>query len=328
MEKNISIILPIFNACDSIFRCLKSLTSQTFKNIEIICINSGSNDKTADILENLARKDSRIRIINKINDGYGSACNIGINVASGEYITIIEPSGFCNRKMFENLFKLARKSEADIVKSPYYKFIDKPKIKSSFEIQEKVDWNKRCKIPNWFFRVNECPSFLSFHPAIFSSLYKKSFLNNNSIRFVEARGQNSFVDMPFYIETMLLAKKIVYTDIAYYCHKSNEFDFQNLEDCIFPFDRAEEVLQILAKQKIKDKNITVNIYKRILKLISIVFTILDKEEKFDIKNMPYEVQLRIEKIISSLDEDIINNNLYIDDFERRFFNILSVDKAI
>ncbi len=52
------------------------------------------------------------------------------------------------------------------------------------------------------------------------------------------------------------------------------------------------------------------------------------QEKFDIKNMPYEVQLRIEKIISSLDEDIVNNSLFIDDFERRFFNLLSPNKIL
>lgn len=326
MEKQISIIVPVFNAYDTLFRCLKSLICQTFKDIEIICIDNGSNDKSSEVLENFAKKDSRIKIINKINDGYGSSCNIGINAASGKYLSIVETSGLCHKKMFDNLFKLAEKSEADIVKSPYYKITDTNNVKNGFEIQNKVDWNKRCKIPNWFFRINECPSFLSFHPAVFSSLYKKTFLNNNSIRFVEARGQNSFVDMPFYVESMLSAKKIVYTDNPYYCHRHKTFSFQNLEDCIFPFDRIEEVFQILIGQKNKDKNITANIYKRVLKLINIVFTALDREEKFDIKNMPYEVQLRIEKIISSLDEDIVNNNLFIDDFERRFFNLLTPNK--
>ena len=328
MRKQISIIVPVYNIEKYLPRCLKSLICQTYKNIEIICIDNGSSDKSLEVLENFAKKDNRVKIISKINDGYGSSCNIGINVASGEYLSIVEASGFCHKKMFDNLLRLAEKSEADIVKSPYYKITDKDDIKSSFEIQSKVDWNKRCKIPNWFFRINECPSFLSFHPAIFSSLYKKSFLNNNSIRFVEARGQNSFVDMPFSIETMLLAKKIVYTDNPYYCHRHSMIDFQNPEDCIFPFDRIEEVFQILIGQKIKDKNVTANIYKRVLKLINIVFTALDREEKFDIKNMPYEVQLRIEKIISSLDEDIVNNSLFIDDFERRFFNLLSPNKIL
>ncbi len=69
-------------------------------------------------------------------------------------------------------------------------------------------------------------------------------------------------------------------------------------------------------------------YKRILKITSIVFEALDSENSLDIKNMPYEIQLRAEKIISALDEDIINNSLFIDDFERRFFNILNPDKII
>lgn len=134
--------------------------------------------------------------------------------------------------------------------------------------------------------------------------------------------------MPFYIETMLTAGKIVYTDIPYYYHKSVRLEFQDPKEYIFPFDRIEEVLQILIKQKIKDKNIIANVYKRILKITSIVFEALDSENSLDIKNMPYEIQLRAEKIISALDEDIINNSLFIDDFERRFFNILNPDKII
>ncbi len=326
--KKISIILPVYNAGKNLNECLKSINEQTFKDFELICTDSASSDNSLEILEKFSKKDSRIRIINKINEGKGHACNTGINAAEGEYISIIEPCDFMNKKMFENLYKLAKKSEADIIKSPYYKFSNNSDKKN----QSRTEWSKYCKIPNWFFRINECPSFLSFHPGVFASLYKKSFLNNNSIRFVETRGYNSrvdsFIDMPFYIETMLTAGKIVYTDIPYYYHKSVRLEFQDPKEYIFPFDRIEEVLQILIKQKIKDKNIIANVYKRILKITSIVFEALDSENSLDIKNMPYEIQLRAEKIISALEEDIINNSLFIDDFERRFFNILNPDKII
>lgn len=333
MEKNISVILPVYNAYEGLFRCLKSLTMQTFKNFEIICINNSSSDLSLDVLENFSKKDNRIKIINKINEGTGSAYNAGINAANGEYLILAEPFDFYHKKTLENLYKLAKKSEADIVKSPYSKFIDnQEKIKGGYEILEKTEWSKRCKIPNWFFRINECPSLLSFHPAIFATLYKKTFLNNNSIRFVETRGQNlptnSFIDLPFSIETMLLAKKIVYTDNIYSYHRKTMFDFQNIEECISLFDRIEEVFEILAVQKIRDKNITANVYKRALKLINLVFEGLDEQNKFDLKNMPYEIQLRIEKMIDLMDEDIINNSLFIDDFERRFFNFLFQDKLV
>lgn len=329
MKKNISIILPIYNACKNLSKCIKSISGQTFKDFELICINSASSDNSQEILENSSKKDSRIKIINKINEGRGHACNTGINTAEGEYIAIINPDDFIDKEMLENLYKLAKKSEADIVKSPYYKFSNNEADKKN---QRKTEWSKYCKIPNWFFRISECPSFLSFYPGAFAALYKKTFLNNNSIRFVETRGHNSpvdsFIDMPFYIETMLTASKIVYTDNSYYYRKTTALEFQDPKEYIFPFDRIEEVLQILIKQKIKDKNIIANTYKRILKIINIIFKTLDAENSLDIKNMPYEIQLRVEKIISSMDEDIINNSLFIDDFERRFFNILNPNKVI
>lgn len=353
MEKNVSIIVPVRNSEKYLKECLKSLCAQTLKNIEIICINEGSNDQSFEILSSFEKKDERIRLVSKINEGYGSALNIGLNLAGGEYVGIVEPLDFVDKKMFEKLYALSKKCDADIVKSAYFKFFEKTETEA--EKKEKISFEKSFKIPNWFFRIAECPAFFSFHPSIWSSIYKRTFLNNNSIRFVEAK-DFSFVDNPFQVETMLLAQKIVYTGSAYYYRRqgiksktrlslknSTKEDSENVYfepktdiskfACLF--ERADEMHEILSRCKNKDRNILANIHKRELGFIQYILEIAAGNkaaesgreklslDNFDIKNAPYEIQLRIEKAISRMDGDIIKNNPVFDTMEKNFYSFLS-----
>ncbi len=331
MEKNVSIIIPVCNSEKYLSECLKSICSQTLKNIEIICINDGSNDSSFEILSSFEKKDERIRLVSKINEGFGCALNIGLNLAGGEYVGIVEPTDFVDKKMFEKLYALSRKCDADIVKSAYFKYFEKTKVES--EKKQKVSFEKYCKVPTWFFRIAECPSFFSFHPSIWSAIYKRTFLNNNSIRFVEAKNF-SFVDNPFQVESMLLAQKIVYTGSAYYFRRQKlQCDIQNevgISDFASLFNRADEMYEILARCKNKDRNILAHIYKRELGFIRHTLEAHVKTAKaplpldnYDIKNVPYEIQLRIEKALSRMDEDIIKNNPVFDTRERNFYNYLS-----
>lgn len=342
MDIKLSVIIPVFGAGQNLVQCLKSACIQTLKNIEIICINNGLNESVFEILSSFEKKDSRIRLVSKIDEGYGCAVNIGLNLAGGEYVSFLEQNDFIDKKMFEKLYALATKCDADIVKSSYFKFFDKTKKEP--EKKEKVSFEKYCKIPTWFFRIEECPSFFSFHPSIWSSIYKRTFLNSNSIRFVEARGFAG-VDNSFQVESMILAQKIIYTGAAYYYRRQNLSDDSccNVNPSVF-FDRADEMHEILSRYKNKDKNILANIYKRELWFVQKALETTDTRaansprgigksgvklplDDFDIKNVPYETRRRIEKTISGMDEDIIRNNPAINTFEKNFYNILSGEKA-
>lgn len=88
---------------------MESLTKQTLKNIEIICINDGSSDNSLEIIKKFAEFDERIVIIDKTNSGYGDSMNKGLEIAKGQYIGIVESDDFINEDMFENLYNLAIK---------------------------------------------------------------------------------------------------------------------------------------------------------------------------------------------------------------------------
>lgn len=90
------------------------------KDIEIICVDDGSTDSSAAICDEYAAKDPRIKVIHKSNAGYGHSMNRGLENATGEYIGIVESDDFAELDMFENLYKLAKQNDADIVKSDFY----------------------------------------------------------------------------------------------------------------------------------------------------------------------------------------------------------------
>ena len=86
----ISIIIPVYNVERYLPECLDSLLAQTYQNFELLCVNDGSSDSSQSILEQYARKDSRVRVFCKKNGGVSSARNFGLEQAKGEYIGFAE----------------------------------------------------------------------------------------------------------------------------------------------------------------------------------------------------------------------------------------------
>lgn len=198
----VSILIPICNVEKYLYQCLDSLVDQTFKDIEIICINDGSTDNSLSIIKDFATKDNRIVIIDKPNSGYGDSMNQGLSIAKGEYIGIVESDDFADAAMFEKLYQLTDKGSIDIVRSNYYRYWDTKGDAECFE----AEITQYDKVISLF----DEPSVLLIPPAIWSAIYRKAFLLKNNIRFLPTPGA-SYQDISFFIKTLCKAQKIVYT---------------------------------------------------------------------------------------------------------------------
>ncbi len=110
----ISVIVPVYNSEKYLERCLNSITKQSLKEIEIICINDGSTDKSCDIIKNFLAVDSRIKLVNQENQGLSVARNNGIKNAVGEYISFIDSDDFIDINFYEVLYTAAKRYNADI----------------------------------------------------------------------------------------------------------------------------------------------------------------------------------------------------------------------
>ena len=112
----ISLILPSYNVGHYIEKCLKSVVNQTFSDLEILCIDAGSNDGTLEILKEYAQKDKRIQVILSEKKSYGYQVNKGIAIAGGEYIGIVETDDYIEADMYQSLYDVMKQEPVDFVK--------------------------------------------------------------------------------------------------------------------------------------------------------------------------------------------------------------------
>lgn len=193
--------------------CLNSLVEQTLKEIEIICINDGSTDNSLKIIKSFAKKDKRIVIINKSNSGYGKSMNMGLDKATGEYIGIVESDDFVAQNAFYEMYKIAKKNDIDVVKANFHKYMTKKGSTGTSELFLKneigrvIDPRKHRHI---FYQ----------QPSIWSAIYKRSFLNDNEIRFLPSAGA-SYQDAGFNFKVFAMAKKVFFMDEAFLFYRQD-----------------------------------------------------------------------------------------------------------
>lgn len=205
----VSIIMPACNVEQFLRECMDSVVNQTLKDIEIICVNDGSTDSTGKILDEYAQRDSRVKIIHKVNTGYGNSMNVGLDHATGEYIGIIETDDYADLNMFEELYETARTYDADIVKSNYYTYVSKPEPQSSFlEVLAPFDRY------NSVFCPLEFQDIYRVKPCIWTGIYKRKMLLENKVRFNETPGA-SYQDTAFAFKAWTSAKRAVLVKDAY-----------------------------------------------------------------------------------------------------------------
>lgn len=111
----ISVIVPSYNVEPYLERCVQSLVSQTYTDLEIILVNDGSSDGTGDLCDKLAGRDHRIRVIHKENGGLSDARNAGIDIAEGEFYSFIDGDDFIETDMYEKMITEMADSDVSIV---------------------------------------------------------------------------------------------------------------------------------------------------------------------------------------------------------------------
>lgn len=114
MKELISIIVPAYNSELFLHRCINSILSQTYDNLEIILVDDGSTDSTLEIFRTYEIKDSRIKVVHKENGGQSTARNAGLNIARGEFIGFVDSDDYIRPTMYENLYKSINSSDYDM----------------------------------------------------------------------------------------------------------------------------------------------------------------------------------------------------------------------
>lgn len=209
----VSVILPIYNVEKYLCECLNSVISQTLTDLEIICVNDGSTDSSLSIIQEYAKKDSRIIILSGPNGGYGKAMNKGLDQASGEYIGIVEPDDYIAADMYETLYRIAFKNDLDFIKSDFYRFSRSESGKDQLQYVS-IERSRQHRY-GVLLNPSHDPETLRFTLNTWTGIYKRSFLEKYHIRHNETPGA-SFQDNGFYFQTFIYAQRAMLVEQAFY----------------------------------------------------------------------------------------------------------------
>lgn len=253
-EKLVSVIIPAYNIEDYIGRCLDSIISQTYKNLEIIVVDDGSRDYTGEILDNYAKKDRRIKVIHKENGGVSSARNKGIEAAEGDYIGFIDGDDLIEPEMYKTLVDLLEEENADIAHCGY-----------QMVFPDRIDYyhnTGKKKIQTTEEGLKDLLSGEMIEPGLVNKLYKKELIKN--CRLNETVKINE--DLLMNYQLFKLSQKSVYYDITPYSYMIRSGSATGANSLI---TKREDSLRVL--NQIKDDCINNNllsiIYKRYIYLL-------------------------------------------------------------
>lgn len=313
----VSVIIPIFNAEPYLDQCLRSIRHQTHASLQIICLNDGSTDRSLEIMKRHAIEDNRVLIVDKSNEGYGATCNKGIKLAEGEWISIIEPDDWVDQGMYERMlaYENGFDADCDIVKTPYWRILD-PDTPNQRKIN--CSYRSRIKPKHQPFTVEEAPHLLRHHPSIWSALYRRTFLSDNSIAFHEIPGAG-WADNPFLIDTLCKAKSIVYLDEPFYCYREDPPEKAGAalrKDPELPMRRWKDMHRSISEMGLSSKTVLEELYRR-------AFTYLDEIEEAGVD----------EEVLSPMKKDafhamdpavVLNSKVISPDRKRRFAEMLDL----
>lgn len=199
----VSVIVPVYNAQDYLEQCIVSILEQTLQEIEVICVDDSSTDRSLEILKKYEKEDIRMRVLTQPNSGAGAARNRGLSQASGEYLSFLDADDFFEPDMLELAYAKAKEDRADMVvfKSDQYHTDSDQFVQVAWTLREKeippyTPFNHRQMTDN-IFKV--------FVGWAWDKLFSREFVEKHHLTFQEQRTSN---DMLFVFSAVALAKRI------------------------------------------------------------------------------------------------------------------------
>lgn len=344
----ISIIVLVHNTEKYVRKCLNSILKQTYENIEVIVINDGSTDRSAKIIEKIAKINKKIKFINRENKGRYLSRLEGYKNASGKYITYIDSDDWVNKDMIELMYKNIKQYKADVVRCQYKKYENDSIIVPKSILNRNVFMNIETLEPQFFdllYKTNYCNTMCK-------QLMKKSVMKN--INKIE-ENLNYCEDLACNIEIYKQMKSILFMPDELYIYNINhsyhnkkntkEVIEKKIEDTIyvyynlylstkeFEMKDAKMYRKLAAIKMIEKLNILISELVRIKvpkkESIDIIQNILDNEkvseimkllEKEDVESLCLDLKHISKKMIKCCELLTARklNQLY--NYDRLFFN--------
>ena len=233
-EPLVSVILPVYNVQKYLGKCLDSVLNNSYKNLEIICVNDGSKDKCAEILEHYKEKDSRIKIITQENQGVSVARNEGLQAAKGEFIAFMDSDDYIHPRFFKSMMACMLEKNADLV------------VCNALRVNEDTPVSEEKYTQIHYKRINGNRFFKNYYARhmVWARIYRKEDLRGRQFSTEVHMSEDTF----FNLEVVLsIRNPVVYetkTPLYYYLQRADSIvhtaDYLNLKEA---FDHYQKHTQ-------------------------------------------------------------------------------------
>ena len=285
----ITIILPVYKVEKYVSKAIESILNQTFKDFEFIIVDDGTPDKSGEICDEYAKKDSRIQVIHQENSGAPAARNRAIDLARGKYLYFMDSDDWAEPTMLEDMYNLAEKHKSQLVVTGYYIDTYYSETEKYTQIQNEQDAIYESQQE---FRENAYKLFdknLLYTP--WNKLYSAEYLRANNLRFP----QTWMDDFPFVMSFIRDIERVVYSSGTYYHFMRARAESETAKYKSTLYEKREEEHQWM-----------LDLYK--------YWNIQDEEKREAAMEMVY--RRYIERIVGCI-ENVTNSNCTLDKKARK-----------
>lgn len=234
----LSVIIPFYNSEQYLSQCIESIQNQTFSDLEILCVDDGSTDASAEICKRLAKSDSRIQLFSKENGGAPSARNFGMRQAMGKYLTFVDADDWLESEMYQVMVQMAEQSDADMAIVGYFK---------DFEGSSRPMENQK-PIPDMIEDAEQLfryafirDEYRNFGAFVWNKLFRKQILDDGKLSFDEKLTRGD--DVLFFAEAALRCKRAVYCGKHFYHYRQYDTSYTKA----ISLERGESILTAYQK---------------------------------------------------------------------------------
>lgn len=235
MRPLVSVIIPVYNTAKYLERCIQSVLSSSYGNLEILAIDDGSTDGSGEILDRLAETDKRLIVVHQENQGVAASRNKGLDLASGTFLTFVDSDDYIGENYIRRFVSCMKKNAADMAICGLCLVDEKDKVLRRLVPGDYIRFQKE----EWPMRIS----------AVAAHFYRRSLWTDSGMRFFPgARGE----DMPVALYFSAVCSRIVTVsscDYYYVQHKSSAMHhFRGLKDFSLPYQALRDVFERVDKE--------------------------------------------------------------------------------
>ena len=256
MKTKISVVIPAYNVAGYIEHCLDSILTQTFEDYQIIVVDDGSTDNTPRIIDEYAKKDQRIQVVHKKNEGVSVARNTGVELAQGEYILFFDGDDFVEPYCMEELYQIAKEKEVDTVIYGYHRYENNKIKETTLPIFKEGMYQGEAILKELAIRfigvseqgVNEWLSggengLYVENPALWRAMVSTNIIKENHLQFDK--------NLKVGEDTIFITNYLSYAQKCYVHHKCYYYLVTRETSTIYVYEQ-DPVAKLTGKQKLMD----------------------------------------------------------------------------